>query len=56
MGLIRLASVALFLVAALGWFGWVVEASERTLFGLLAAGLACLAASFLPHPPGPPAR
>jgi len=53
MGLLRLAAVVLFVLAALGGFGWLFHPELLTLLGLIAAGLACWCASgvSIPQPP-----
>lgn len=53
MPLLRLAAVILFILAALAAFGWGASWSAGTIVGLISAGLACLAASFLPIPSPP---
>jgi hypothetical protein len=52
--LLRLAAVVLFIFAALAGFGAGIHWTLQTILGLIAAGLACLAASGLtiPQPPG----
>lgn len=53
MPLLRLAAVVLFILAALAGLHWAVHWTTDTVIGVIAAGLACLAASGLdiPHPP-----
>jgi hypothetical protein len=53
MGLLRLAAIVLFVLAALSGFDWLVHTSLGTLLGLVAAGLACWCASgtSIPQPP-----
>jgi hypothetical protein len=46
---LRIAAVILFISAAIGSFSWGVDWTLGTILGLIAAGLACLAASFLPR-------
>jgi hypothetical protein len=48
--LLRLAAVVLFILAAIGGIHWDLD----TLLGVVAAGLACLAASDLVIPTPPP--
>lgn len=56
MGLLRLAAVVLFILAALGCAGLGVHWTTHTAVGVLAAGLACWAASTLTIPQPPPIR
>jgi hypothetical protein len=53
--LLRLAAVVLFVVAALAGFGIGTHWDVAALLGLIASGLACLAASGLVIP-SPPSR
>jgi hypothetical protein len=46
VALFRLAAVILFVLAALAAFGFLVHTGVDVQRGLIAAGLACLAASF----------
>jgi hypothetical protein len=43
----RIAAVVLFIFAAIGSFSWGVDWTLGTILGLIALGLACLAASSL---------
>lgn len=51
MPLLRLAAVILFVFAAIASFGWGITWAASTIAGLIAVGLACFAASFLPNSP-----
>jgi hypothetical protein len=53
--LLRLAAVVLFVLAALGSFGWPVQWGFGTTLGVIALGLAWLAASLIDLP-APPSR
>jgi hypothetical protein len=52
--LLRLAAVVLFVLAALGGFGWGLHLGLLAVLGLLAAGYACVVASSLTIPSPPP--
>jgi len=47
--LLHVAAIVLFVLAAIFLF-WVDDITFRTDLGLIAVGLACLAASYLPVP------